>query len=287
MRHVTSEALLKISSVGKWLLVNHVGSVLFLYTDLWVINFFFGAERAGEYSLGVQWSNMIRQIALVVTSLFAPVLLIQYSRQLYRSMRKGALTAVGICGVFLAIVVGVVAGLSAPLLRLWVGEEFMELSVILCALILPLALNLSVSPLFAVNTAHNKVKTPALVTLIAGVAALASMVIAIKLWAFNVVGVALISAVILTIKNIIFIPLYTAKIADIYAAAIFNRLLRTFLCLLAVFCCSYSTQLLVPIEDFFQLSVTGLTLSLVSGVFAFCFILYSDEKALLRKLFWV
>lgn len=228
-----------ISTMGSWLIVSHLGTLLFLYTDLWVINIFFGATGTGEYSIGLQWSTLLRSMAAVFASVLTPIILISYAQKNFSKLVMLSSMGVKFMGLVLALPIGVIAGFASPLLTLWLGESYAILAPLLWLMLLPLVINLAVTPLFSLNTAYNKVKVPGIVTLIMGAFNLALAIGISKYFDFGIYGVALAGAIVLTLKNTFFIPIYSAKTMDINAFTYFKELLVGALFVLLTFYSSW------------------------------------------------
>ena len=56
------EQLKEISTLGFWLIVNQIGVLFFLQSDIIIINYFKGAELSGIYATLLQWSFLIRSV---------------------------------------------------------------------------------------------------------------------------------------------------------------------------------------------------------------------------------
>jgi len=209
------EVFKKIASMGSWLLINQVGSILFLSIDLLIINYFFGSNETGKYSIVLQWSILLRGLATMVVGVITPLILISYAKKNYSDIIIISEYSVKFMGIFIAIPIGLILGFAQPLLTLWVGSEFISLIPLLWVLILHLLINLAVLPLFSIYTAYNKVKIPGIVSLVFGIV---NLILAITLsvgFEYGIYGVAFAGAIVLTLKNSIFIPIYAAKILDL------------------------------------------------------------------------
>jgi membrane protein EpsK len=57
-----SRQMLQIGSLGGWLVLNQLGTVLFLGIDLWVVNRLLGPTVAGRYGAVLQGSQLIRAL---------------------------------------------------------------------------------------------------------------------------------------------------------------------------------------------------------------------------------
>lgn len=275
------EIFKKISGTGSWLIVGHLGTLLFLYVDLLIVNLFFGAESTGEYSIGLQWSTLIRTLAGVFAGVIAPMILISYAQKNISKLIDISRMGVKFIGLILALSIGLIVGFSEPLLLLWIGQEYVELAPLLWLMLIPLVINLSVMPLFSLTTAHNQVKIPAIITVIMGILNVA-LAIGISFWFdFGIYGVALASAIILTLKNSLFIPIYSAKVANVKTFTFVKAMLPGLLFVIIVSGLSLLINSYFSIVSWSSLVTSGLVIVFfVSGLMWF-FALSHKERSYL------
>lgn len=207
--------LKELTSMGGWLVINQIGSLLFLQIDLIVVNMFFGAQEAGRYGAVIQWSILLRSLAGVISGVLTPMVFISHAKEDTARIVSMSVRAVKFMGLGMAVPVGLLCGFSGPLLTVWLGKDFSGYAPLLCLLTFHLTVNLAVLPLFAINNALNRVKVPGWTTLIMGGCNLFLAVFWGKYCGWGVYGVAAAGAVILTLKNMVFTPVYAAHILGI------------------------------------------------------------------------
>jgi len=149
--------------------VNDIGSLLFLQIDLIVVNLLFGATSAGEYAIALQWAVLLRALAGVLSGVLTPTILSCYARKQTETLIRVTKSAVKLMGLAMALPIGLVCGFAPELLTLWVGGEFAFLWPLMVLLTVHLAVNLAVFPLFPINVAHNRVRVPGIVTFFMGI----------------------------------------------------------------------------------------------------------------------
>ncbi len=198
-------------SMGWWLMVVQLGSILFLQIDLLVINKLLGADAAGEYGALLQWSNMIRTFAITLAGVTGPMILNYYATGEKEKMLKVTKFSNKLLSLLIACAVGVLCIISSDLLSLWLGEKFRTFNLLFVLMLIHLPINLGVLPLFNVNRAYNKVKVVGIFTCVSGVLNLLLAIALVKYTDLGVMGVAIASGIILTIKNFIFLPFYVAR----------------------------------------------------------------------------
>ncbi len=204
-----------LCGMGWWVVVSQVGALLFLNIELIVVNMLFGGTSAGEYAIALQWAILLRSIAGVLSGVLTPVIFTQYARGQSEAIIQVSKSAVKLMGLAMALPIGLICGFAPHLLMLWVGEEYITLAPLMILLTVHLTVNLAVLPLFPVRTAYNRVKIPGVVLLVMGIA---NLLLAIQLpiiTGWGVYGVAMASAIILTLTNALFTPWYVSHILNI------------------------------------------------------------------------
>jgi hypothetical protein len=115
----------------------------------------------------------------------------------------------------IALPIGILCGLAKPLLALWLGPDYSDLSWLVVALVGHLCVNLAVVPLFPIQEATNKVRVPGILTLVMGVAN-TGLAVALAKWSgWGYISIAIAGAIMLTAKNTLFTPLYAARIIEL------------------------------------------------------------------------
>jgi membrane protein EpsK len=208
-----------------WILVNTLGYLFFLRMDIYLVNLFIGAKACGEYSAVLQWSLLIRTAAVVFSGVVAPLGLIYYSRGEFEKLAKMMCLSVKIISVFFAVPLGFLCCFSSDVLAVWLGADFRALGGLLFLQLCMLVLNIGVLPLFAVASAANRVKAPALVNFFMGFInlVLAWWVVTTTDWGYY--GIAFIGVTVLTLKNAVFTSLYSAYILNLPRGIFIKRLL--------------------------------------------------------------
>lgn len=202
----------ELMGMGWWLLVNQVGVLLFLRTDIWVCNRFVSAESAGDYAAVLQWSALIREAGGLIGVVIAPMIVIYYARSEMENLIRLSKLSVRVFSFVLAVPVSLLCVFSPSILRVWLGPSFAGLWPLIVIMVCHLGINVGVSPLFNAKTALNKVRWPGLATLLAGVINLFLAIAFAQYFNWGIYGVAIAGAVVLTTKNALFMPIYGALI---------------------------------------------------------------------------
>lgn len=229
----TESKFKQLYKLGFWLIVNQIGVLFFLQTDILIVNKFLGTENSGAFGTIIQWSFLIRTVIGVFSTVFGPITLGLYATKQFDklvSITKVTSKLLGILGAILSVVL---MYFSRDILRIWLGEEFQIYEIIMQVLVFHLGINLAFSSIVNLNIAYNKAKLPGIVTLLTGILNVVLGVILVKYTDLAMVGIAIAGAVSLSIKNLVFTPIYAARIMkiqwDVYLKTVVPAVLLTVL----------------------------------------------------------
>jgi len=266
-RYYDQMRLKEITSMGGWLIVSQIGSLLFLQIDLIVANIFLGAHDAGKYGAILQWSVLLRSMAGIIAGVLTPIILINYAKGEHQKIINMSQRSVKFMGLGMAVPVGLLCGFAHSLLIVWLGKGFVQYTLLLRLLTFHLVINLAVLPLYAVTNAHNRLRIPGIVTIVMGFINLLLAIILAKWVGLGVYGIAIAGAIMLTAKNAIFVPIYSAHVLKIpYDIFIKPMAVGVFLAGISA-AIAWTFSHYIVIDGWFKLFMTGgLALILVTMV---------------------
>ena len=256
----------QVSGLSGWLLVNQVGSLLFLQMDVWVCNRFVDPASAGQYAALLHWPSLLRQGGLTLASVVAPMIMIYYTRNEMEQLVRLSTASVRILSLAISVAVVILCTLSGPLLGLWLGDAYMELAPLMMVMLLHLAVNVGVTPLFNVQVAVQKVKLPAVVTLVGGIANLMIAIYLARYMGWGLYGVAAAGAIVLTAKNFLFTTLYAAYILQLPWLTFMRPCISAFYCTVALGAMGYGIVRVAAPESLAALVLTALAMGLAGVV---------------------
>lgn len=253
----------EITRMGGWVIINQIGTLLFLQIDLIVVNKLFGTVAGGEYSVVLTWSMLLRTIAGMLVGVLIPVILTYYAKGRIDELINISKSAVKLTGLAMALPIGYICGFAPQLLSLWVGPEFAKLSLLMVLILSHLVINLPVMPLFAINVAYNKVRIPGIVTFFMGIGNFLLAVMIPYLTGWDYYGVALAGAIMLTLKNAFFTPWYATKVLGISRTTFVKSMLPGVIAMVMIAVLSSLTANYTQISGIIPLLVYGIILTAV------------------------
>lgn len=268
------------AAFGSWSVINQLGSLLYLQIDLLVVNRLLGPVAGGQYAALSQWSFLVRGLGGTVSQVFGPSIVHRWAQNDVAGVVSYTRWAIRVMGLFLALPIGLVCGLGAPLLQTWLGPGFAQHSWVLLVMVLHLAVNISVYPLFSLQAAVNRVKVPALVTCAMGVGNAVLAVALTRSW--GLMGVATAGAIMMTAKNMLFTPLYAARALDAPRGVFFREIAKVAAIAGGLTGLGLVASAAAPLASWPRLALAGAALSLVYAAVVWLVLLGPGERTWVR-----
>jgi O-antigen/teichoic acid export membrane protein len=278
------ERLHEVLSMGGWLTVIRLGAMLFVKSELLVVNFVLGAQQAGLYAPLLLFSIMLQTIAELGSGALEPTFIARYVEGDRERLSANSQQAIKILGLALALPVGIIAGLGKPLLNLWLGEQYADLWPLLSLVTGHLAFNLCITPLFGIQRTLNKLQWPGIVTVVTGLlnVGLAAGLAGLTGWGLYGIGIA--GAVALIVKNSLFVPLYTAHImrCPLYTYLRWVGLILVVTVIMGAV--SWGVSMVLALSSWGLLIAAGVCLATVYCGLIYCLGLNEKDRQLIKAL---
>lgn len=266
---------------GFWNSVGQVGVILFLGIDILVANITLGAEKAGIYAAILQIPLLLRSLSSIISGVFAPVIITYYAKNNIRGLIQYSNRAVKLTGLVIALPTALICGLGGAILQIWIGPNFLEYKWLLILNAFYLIFVLSIMPLNHIFTAVNKLKTPAIITIILGIFNLILAIFLSGQTKLELFGIVIAGAATLFLKNFTFIPFYSSYVTSqpfyIYYKGIIQPIIG---CIFGIVICII-IQHFYLIETLTSLIIVGSIVSIIYFLFSISFLLNKAEKEII------
>lgn len=272
-----------LCEMGWWVVINNIGSLLFLQIDLIIVNLLFGATSAGEYAIALQWVILLRTFAVVLSSVLTPTIFSYYAREQTGYLILITKSAVKLMGLAMALPIGLVCGFAPQLLTVWVGSEFTNLAPLMVLLTVHLSINLAVLPLFSINVVHNKVRVPGILTLVMGIGNIALAIALPLLTGWGYYGVAAAGAIVLTLKNAFFTPWYATKVLGVEVHTFTRSMIPGVAATIIIGISAATLAAVLPLAILVMLTVASVSVTLVYLATVWSFGLSGFERKLFKS----
>jgi membrane protein EpsK len=278
-----SSRLKQFSEFSGWVLVNMMGAILFLNIDLIVANLVFGAEVAGRYGAVIIFPNYLRMVLVPISGVLMPIVLTLYAGDNLTGLVRFSHLSLKFTSLAMALPIGLLCGLAKPLLTVWLGPEFSDLSWLVVALVGHLCINVAVIPVASLQIVTNNVRIPGILTLAMGVVN-AGLAVALALWSgWGYISIAIAGAIVLTAKNAFFTPLYSARILKLPWWTFLPSMIAGVVGCLAVGVGTYWVSLIWTLTGWAQLALVAVITSGIYVIAAYALGLGADDRDLLKS----
>lgn len=187
-----------------------------------------------------------------------------YAQNNFKKMNEILRTHILVIGILTSIICGIIMGWAELLLNLWVGKDIAVYNKILLLTVCHLPLNLSVIPLFNLQMVLKRVKLPGIVTVSGGILNLLVILSLVAVFDLGMLGVAVGSGIVLSLKNLVFTPLYSSYVSGRPWFEYYGILAYTALFTVMSFGIAKLVIKFVVIDNIFSLFVAGFTAFILS-----------------------
>lgn len=246
--YVSRKHTIEMLSASIWNAINSFGNILLVGTSMVLANILYGAEASGVYSIVQTVPQFINGVICMLVGIFYPIITYKYAEKDYKGLIveiSNTQKIVGVCG---CAVISVFSALANQFFSLWTpGENATYLATLSFITILPHFVISCMWTLTNLNVVMNKVKVPAIYTLISGIINVSFVVLGFNVFKFDLIMIPVISTVLQILWVGIFIPIYACYNLKIKYYTFYPTLCKL------IFCSAVSMMIIVYIKQFFNL----------------------------------
>lgn len=212
-KYFNIKAIRDIVSAGIWNSINSLGTILSEGLDLIICNLFISPEMMGVMSLSKTVPMMLKSISSTITGIFGPETVQKYAAQDYIGMRNYIDFSNKCMRVVMCVPFGIFLGLGRYFYGLWVPEVDGDLLYVLGFLSIAATIfATSVSPVYNIFTAANKLKIPSIVHISGGAISTILVLILLRTTNLGVYAVAGVSSFVGIMKTFAVILPFSAHL---------------------------------------------------------------------------
>lgn len=284
--HFDKSKFTEMVSMGAWVTVNQVGTMLYLSVDSLIINKTLGPASAGCYGTVMGLFLMLRVLSGLMSGMMMPLALSFYARNDWPGLIRTSAKAVRFMSLGMALPLGVACGFAVPFVEWWLGPkpEYAGLWLLIWLLLAPQVWNSAMEPLFGISTAANKVVIPGVAAIAGGVVKLVLAIVFVKYAAMGIAGVALANLISFSLKNVVFTPLYSGHILRSSSKPFYKAIAPSTLVFGAVALTSWYLTQLCSLTSFPAILAAGALLIFVFALLVYQLVLNNDDRLFLAQV---
>ena len=219
-----------------WTAVNSFGNQLLVGMSLILANVFYGANASGAYSIVNTVPQFLSGIISMMIGVFYPVITYAYAQKNKNELIASVKKSQRFVGVFGCSVATVFAALSKEFFILWTpNENANELAMYTYIIIIPYFFISCLWTLTNMNIIMNKVKIPAIITMLFGVLNIVLTFGSYKFLDVGLISLPIISTFLQVMWVGIFIPQYVNQQLCLPAKSFYGVLIRAVPCSIVLF----------------------------------------------------
>lgn len=273
----------ELLSSGVWSVVTKLGQILSDGLDLLISNLFIDASAMGVLAIAKTVPTAISSLLITISGVFSPQITIYYAQKDKNKLIHEIKKSMKISGMFTSIAMSGMIVLGYSFYSLWVpGENIMYIQVLSIITVLSVIVSGVVNTLFSVFTVVNKLKVNSYVILGQGIVNAILVFILLKTTNLGLIAVAGISSITSTIRNLTFVPMYSAKCLDVsrktFYPTILNYIISTFVVTVGNFIACYS----IDKSSWTGLIISGVICVVIGSVLSYITLLNKEEKEFLK-----
>lgn len=277
-------SMLEMISCGIWNTINQCGNILMTGLDLLIANILIDPIQMGVLSIAKIVPNSIIQLASIINSNFAPLLVITYTKGTKEDMLKELRSSMKISSVLISIPIMVFSVFGLNFYRLWMptldAKILTILSILTCCAFIPFS---GPQVLYNVYTVANKLAINSITVIIGGIMNFIIILLLIRHTDLGVYAIAGTSSIISIARNLIITVPYTAKILGLKWYEFYKDVIVSVLCCATSLGASSLVKTIIIPRGWVSMIISVFISCLISCVINMLFVLDKKEKLILKN----
>ncbi|MFZ4862684.1 oligosaccharide flippase family protein [Sphingobacterium sp. Mn56C] len=159
-----------LSAMASWVIVQQLGDTMLYRIDNVLINKFWTTKESGIIGAFTELGSYTIIVSSVIGSLFGPLILQAFAKDDHETVKKMSIDRSISIGILLAVIIGIICGFSSVILKVWVGDEFVPFRFWMYLKLILIPFYAAAGVFAFACRAWNRVRQPAIITLLLGVA---------------------------------------------------------------------------------------------------------------------
>ena len=274
------EAMKEMLSSGIWNSFNQASNVLLLSLDLLLANLFLGSAASGTYSVSKTVPSFVLSIVSTLIPVFAPQFVKYYAQNKRVELKQSIDFGVKCMGMLCAVPIGFLIVFGKEFLHLWVptqnADELYPLSTLALVTVAISCCSLVLSNIF---TAANKLRVPAFVLFGLGIFNTVVVILLIKLTPLGIWAIPITSLITNIIRNLIFVPIYSARCLELSWKEIYLPLFKGMACMVIMCAVCFVYHRYISAASWGGLIVAGIVCSIIACLINLMILFTKNERS--------
>ncbi|MGV3184721.1 hypothetical protein ACEF14_00875 [Weissella paramesenteroides] len=202
---------------GIWIAISTAGNMMLSSLNLYFSNILCGVLITGIYASIMQFNIISVMILTVLVNSLLPKMFKLFSSDKTNEIYYYSIYSMSITALALSIVSGGIIIFGNDFMGFWMGKEFKGYQLLIFLTVVHLPLTLPSQVLNQSFNVMNKVRVPAIATIIFGMLNLILAIVFSKFLSMGIYGIAFSSLFVQILRDVIFYPLYFSRVTSNYS----------------------------------------------------------------------
>lgn len=270
VKNISKKHIKQLFSSSIWVMLNSLGNTLLASVTLIMLNRFYGTTQTSIVSISLTIPGFMGGIISTLVGVYFPIITKIYSDGDVEKLKKEVQKIQLIVGGLGCATISVFSAVSSSFFSLWVpSEDNIRLSVLSLINLVPYLFTSCFWITTSVNTAMNRVKIPAIATLIIGVS---NVLIQLLFGIFHVdyISLPIICSSMQIVWTGVFMPLYLSKTTQTKWHYYFQPMLKLLGISIFVYALTFALKEFIFLNSWFKFVVFGGLTGVGTLVIFFC-----------------
>ncbi|WP_270631070.1 hypothetical protein [Limosilactobacillus mucosae] len=207
------DKLIELVKSGVWIAVSSAGNMMVSSLNTYFANILCGVFITGIYASIMQFNIMESMVLSVLVNSLLPKMFKLFSHNDSKNLFFYTIYSMTLVSLILGVVSGGIVIYGNDFMNVWMGNKFTGYAPLIFLTVAYLPFTLPSQVINQSFTVMNKVMMPAMFTILTGLMNILLSIIFVKLFQWNIYGVALASLVVQVFRDCILFPCYFYKIS--------------------------------------------------------------------------
>lgn len=273
----------KVVKSGIWISISKAGSILLGTLNIYFSNILISPEIAGVYAAVLQLQTLVIVLVNAIVPCFVPEMYKRFAENKIVSLISYVKKSILLLNVPMGIVIGGVLAFGKYFMVLWLGTEFGQYELILVSVIMYLPFILSAEVLNQFNITMNRVKVPALVTLLFGGINMLLIFILFYSTDLGIYSIIISQMITVTIRGMLFFPIYSAKVAGVKLSTFYPEITKGVGITILTLLVGLFLRFLINPNSWLKLFFSSLVTLVIVSLIIFMFFINKDNKKIINN----
>lgn len=287
----SAKKIIKLAKSGTWILISDISSLLLNGLDLLMANLFVSQIAMGRLSISKQIPTAIGSLLGFLSNIFAASLTSLAALGDKDKLAKEIKFTCKVLGLFLTVPFAGIIIYGIDFFQLWLPANVYNHAAIIQVYVLMMftlsnvIVNAYMYSIHSLFIAMDKVKVYSIMVLISSLVSIAATIILLETTALGVYAIAATSTIVLSLVNLLLVPLYAEKVLEVKHFTILSTIFRNYVVLFVTAALFFAVKPFTIMNSWKTFFVSVVLIGVCGYALDFFLLLNKEEKGTFINIF--